>query len=213
MLKFFSDQSKDGYAGYIDGKTTQEAFYKYIKNLLSKFDGADYFLDKIEREVFLRKQRTFDNGSIPHQIHLQEMNTILRRQGEHYPFLKENKEKIEKILTFRIPYYVGPLARGNRDFAWLTRNSDQAIRPWNFEEIVDKASSAEDFINKMTNYDLYLPEEKVLPKHSLLYETFAVYNELTKVKFIAEGMRDYQFLDSGQKKKIINPIIQKRKEK
>ena len=207
----FSDQSKDGYAGYINGKTTQEAFYKYIKNLLSKFEGADYFLDKIEREDFLRKQRTFDNGSIPHQIHLQEMNAILRRQGEHYPFLKENKEKIEKILTFRIPYYVGPLARGNRDFAWLTRNSDQAIRPWNFEEIVDKASSAEDFINKMTNYDLYLPEEKVLPKHSLLYERFAVYNELTKVKFIAEGLRDYQFLDSGQKKQIVNQLFKEKR--
>ena len=206
-VEVFSDQSKDGYAGYIDGKTTQEAFYKYIKNLLSKFEGADYFLDKIEREDFLRKQRTFDNGSIPHQIHLQEMNAILRRQGEHYPFLKENKEKIEKILTFRIPYYVGPLARGNRDFAWLTRNSDQAIRPWNFEEIIDQANSAEDFINKMTSYDLYLPEEKVLPKHSLLYETFAVYNELTKVKFIAEGLIDYQFLDSGQKKQIVNQLF------
>lgn len=207
----FSDQSKDGYAGYIDGKTTQEAFYKYIKNLLSKLEGADYFLDKIEREDFLRKQRTFDNGSIPHQIHLQEMNAILRRQGEHYPFLKDNKEKIEKILTFRIPYYVGPLARGNRDFAWLTRNSDQAIRPWNFEEIVDKSSSAEEFINKMTNYDLYLPEEKVLPKHSLLYETFAVYNELTKVKFIAEGLRNYQFLDSGQKKQIVNQLFKEKR--
>ena len=210
-VEIFSDQSKDGYAGYIDGKTTQESFYKYIKNLLSKFEGADYFLDKIEREDFLRKQRTFDNGSIPHQIHLQEMSSILRRQGEHYPFLKENREKIEKILTFRIPYYVGPLARGNRDFAWLTRNSDQAIRPWNFEEIVDKASSAEDFINKMTNYDLYLPEEKVLPKHSLLYETFAVYNELTKVKFIAEGLRDYQFLDSGQKKQIVNQLFKEKR--
>ena len=207
----FSDQSKDGYAGYIDGKTTQEAFYKYIKNLLSKFEGADYFLDKIEREDFLRKQRTFDNGSIPHQIHLQEMNAILRRQGEHYPFLNENREKIEKILTFRIPYYVGPLASGNSDFAWLTRNSEEAIRPWNFEEIVDKASSAEDFINKMTNYDLYLPEEKVLPKHSLLYETFAVYNELTKVKFIAEGLRDYQFLDSGQKKQIVNQLFKEKR--
>ena len=207
----FSDQSKDGYAGYINGKTTQEAFYKYIKNLLSKFEGADYFLDKIEREDFLRKQRTFDNGSIPHQIHLQEMNAIIRRQGEHYPFLQENKEKIEKILTFRIPYYVGPLARGNCNFAWLTRNSDQAIRPWNFEEIVDQASSAEEFINKMTNYDLYLPEEKVLPKHSLLYETFAVYNELTKVKFIAEGLRDYQFLDSGQKKQIVNQLFKEKR--
>ena len=211
FVEIFSDQSKDGYAGYIDGKTTQEAFYKYIKNLLSKFEGADYFLEKIEREDFLRKQRTFDNGSIPHQIHLQEMNAILRRQGEHYPFLKENREKIKKILTFRIPYYVGPLASGNSDFAWLTRNSDQAIRPWNFEEIVDKASSAEDFINKMTNYDLYLPEEKVLPKHSLLYETFAVYNELTKVKFIAEGLRDYQFLDSGQKKQIVNQLFKEKR--
>ena len=136
----------------------------------------------------MRKQRTFDNGSIPHQIHLQEMNAIIRRQGEHYPFLQENKEKIEKILTFRIPYYVGPLARGNCDFAWLTRNSDQAIRPWNFEEIVDQASSAEEFINKMTNYDLYLPEEKVLPKHSLLYETFAVYNEINKSKIYCRGI-------------------------
>lgn len=207
----FSDESKDGYAGYIDGKTTQEAFYKYIKNLISKFDGADYFIDKIDREDFLRKQRTFDNGSIPHQIHLQEMNAILRHQGEYYPFLKENKEKIEQILTFRIPYYVGPLARGNRNFAWLTRNSDEAIRPWNFEEMVDKASSAEEFINKMTNYDLYLPEEKVLPKHSLLYETFTVYNELTKVKFIAEGMRNYQFLDSGQKKKIVYQLFKEKR--
>ena len=207
----FSDESKDGYAGYIDGKTTQEGFYKYIKNLISKFEGADYFLEKIEREDFLRKQRTFDNGSIPHQIHLQEMHAILRHQGEYYPFLKENKEKIEQILTFRIPYYVGPLARGNRNFAWLTRNSDEAIRPWNFEKIVDKANSAKDFINKMTNYDLYLPEEKVLPKHSPLYETFTVYNELTKVKFIAEGMRNYQFLDSGQKKKIVDQLFKEKR--
>lgn len=50
-----------------------------------------------------------------------------------------------------------------------------------------------------------------MPKHSLLYETFAVYNELTKVKFIAEGMRDYQFLDSGQKKKIINQLFKKKR--
>ena len=207
----FSDDSKDGYAGYIDGKSTQEGFYKYIKNLISKIEGADYFLEKIEREDFLRKQRTFDNGSIPHQIHLQEMNAILRHQGEYYSFLKENKDKIEQILTFRIPYYVGPLARGNRDFAWLTRNSDEAIRPWNFEEMVDKASSAEDFIHRMTNYDLYLPEEKVLPKHSLLYETFTVYNELTKVKYIAEGMKDYQFLDSGQKKKIVNQLFKEKR--
>ncbi|MGZ7230809.1 CRISPR-associated endonuclease Cas9 REC1/REC2 domain-containing protein, partial [Streptococcus pyogenes] len=69
----FYDTSKNGYAGYIDGKTNQEDFYKYLKNLLQKVDGSDYFIEKIDREDFLRKQRTFDNGSIPHQVHLDEM--------------------------------------------------------------------------------------------------------------------------------------------
>lgn len=212
----FSDDSKNGYAGYVgvdskvrkrNGKlATEEEFYKYLKNILNNVKGADYFLEKIKREDFLRKQRTFDNGSIPYQVHLAEMRAILRRQGEHYPFLKENKEKIEKILTFRIPYYVGPLARGNHDFAWLTRNSDHAIRPWNFEEVVDEASSAEDFINKMTNYDLYLPEEKVLPKHSLLYEAFAVYNELTKVRYIDERGEEF-LMNTFMKQDIFEKVF------
>lgn len=58
----FKDDTKNGYAGYIDGKTNQEDFYVYLKNLLAEFEGADYFLEKIDREDFLRKQRTFDNG-------------------------------------------------------------------------------------------------------------------------------------------------------
>lgn len=199
----FKDDTKNGYAGYIDGKTRQEDFYVYLKKLLAGLEGADYFLEKIDREDFLRKQRTFDNGSIPYQIHLQEMRAILDNQAKFYPFLAKNKERIEKILTFRIPYYVGPLARGNSDFAWSIRKRNEKITPWNFEDVIDKESSAEAFINRMTSSDLYLPEEKVLPKHSLLYETFTVYNELTKVRFIAESMRDYQFLDSKQKKDIV----------
>ena len=199
----FKDDTKNGYAGYIDGKTSQEDFYVHLKKLLAGLEGADYFLEKIDREDFLRKQRTFDNGSIPYQIHLQEMRAILDKQAKFYPFLAKNKERIEKILTFRIPYYVGPLARGNSDFAWSIRKRNEKITPWNFEDVIDKESSAEAFINRMTSSDLYLPEEKVLPKHSLLYETFTVYNELTKVRFIAESMRDYQFLDSKQKKDIV----------
>lgn len=199
----FKDDTKNGYAGYIDGKTSQEDFYVHLKKLLAGLEGADYFLEKIDREDFLRKQRTFDNGSIPYQIHFQEMRAILDKQAKFYPFLAKNKERIEKILTFRIPYYVGPLARGNSDFAWSIRKRNEKITPWNFEDVIDKESSAEAFINRMTSFDLYLPEEKVLPKHSLLYETFTVYNELTKVRFIAESMRDYQFLDSKQKKDIV----------
>ncbi|WP_159561382.1 type II CRISPR RNA-guided endonuclease Cas9 [Streptococcus halichoeri] len=210
--EIFSDKTTNGYAGYIDGKTSQEAFYKFIKPILEKMDGAEELLAKLNREDLLRKQRTFDNGSIPHQIHLGELHAILRRQEAFYPFLKENREKIEKILTFRIPYYVGPLARGNSRFAWMTRKSEEAITPWNFEEVVDKGASAKSFIERMTNVDEYLPTEKVLPKHSLLYEYFTVYNELTKVKYVTERMRKPEFL-SGEQKKVIVDLLFKTKRK
>lgn len=202
----FRDKTKNGYAGYIENGVKQDEFYKYLKSTLSKIAGSDYFLDKIEREDFLRKQRTFDNGSIPHQIHLQEMRAILRRQGEYYPFLKQNQAKIENILTFRIPYYVGPLARQNSRFAWLSYHSDEKITPWNFDKVVDKEKSAEQFITRMTLHDLYLPEEKVLPKHSHVYQTFTVYNELTKIKYVNEQGKTF-FFDSQMKQQIFNHVF------
>ena len=206
----FKDKSKNGYAGYIDNGASQAEFYTFIgkclEDSLKKDKGAQYFLDKIKCEDFLRKQRTFDNGAFPHQIHLQEMRAILHRQGDYYPFLKENKDKIEKILTFRIPYYVGPLARKDSRFAWADYHSSEAVRPWNFEEVVDKEKSAEKFITKMTLNDLYLPKEKVLPKHSLIYETFTVYNELTNIKYVNDQGNSIHF-DSKLKEKIFNQLF------
>lgn len=202
----FKDETKNGYAGYIENGVKQDEFYKYLKNTLSKIAGSDYFLDKIEREDFLRKQRTFDNGSIPHQIHLQEMHAILRRQGDYYPFLKENQDRIEKILTFRIPYYVGPLARKDSRFSWAEYHSDEKITPWNFDKVIDKEKSAEKFITRMTLNDLYLPEEKVLPKHSHVYETYVVYNELTKIKYVNEQGKD-SFFDSNMKQEIFDYVF------
>lgn len=202
----FKDETKNGYAGYIENGVKQDEFYKYLKNTLSKIAGSDYFLDKIEREDFLRKQRTFDNGSIPHQIHLQEMHAILRRQGDYYPFLKENQDRIEKILTFRIPYYVGPLARKDSRFSWAEYHSDEKITPWNFDKVIDKEKSAEKFITRMTLNDLYLPEEKVLPKHSHVYETYVVYNELTKIKYVNEQGKD-SFFDSNMKQEIFDHVF------
>lgn len=202
----FRDSTKNGYAGYIEGKTKQEDFYRYMSALLKGKVGAEDFLKKIERENFLRKQRTFDNGSIPHQLHLRELKAILAHQGEFYPFLKENQEKIEKIFTFRIPYYVGPLSKDDSRFAWLIRKSDEAIRPWNFDEVVDKEQSAQEFISGMTLRDLYLPEENVLPRHSMLYELYTVLNELTKVKLVTEnGIEDY--FDVDLKKEIIDGLF------
>lgn len=68
-------------------------------------------------------------------------------KAEFYPFLVENQDKIEKILTFRIPYYVGPLARGKSEFAWLNRKSDEKIRTlgilmkWLIRKLPPKTSS------------------------------------------------------------------------
>lgn len=211
--EIFEDTEKHGYAGYISGKTKQADFYKYMKATLENIEGADYFIAKIEEENFLRKQRTFDNGVIPHQLHLEELEAILHQQAKYYPFLREDYEKIKSLVTFRIPYFVGPLAKGQSEFAWLTRKADGEIRPWNIEEKVDFGKSAVDFIEKMTNKDTYLPKENVLPKHSLCYQKYMVYNELTKIRYIDDQGKTNYF--SGQEKQqIFNDLFkQKRKVK
>lgn len=202
----FSDKTKNGYAGYIDNGVKQEEFYKYIKKLLDKKTGSDIILSKIEKDDFLKKQRSFENIVIPNQIHLHELRMILKNQGQHYQFLLDNLENIEKILTFRIPYYVGPLARGNSKFAWVIRNNDEKITPFNFEEVVNKDKSAEAFIKRMTLNDLYLPDQKVLPKHSLVYEKYTIFNEMTKLKYVTEAGTKHYF-DSEIKLKIFNDLF------
>lgn len=207
-VEIFRDGEKNGYAGYIENGVTQADFYKYLKKILEQTEGADYFLSKIEQEDFLRKQRTFDNGVIPHQIHLEELRGIIRKQGRYYPFLLENQEKIEQILTFRIPYYVGPLADGTSRFAWLSRKETGNITPWNFSEMIDEGKSATAFIERMTNYDSYLPQEKVLPKHSMLYEKYMVLNELTKVSYI-DDRGEMQNFSSIEKREILDELFKK----
>lgn len=213
FFDIFKDKSNDGYASYIgqnDKRKTvsEEKFYKYIKGKIKDVEGSSYFLEKMEQGQFLRKQRTYDNGSIPNQVHLSELRAILDKQGQYYPFLKENHKRIEQILTFKIPYYVGPLANGFSEFAWLKRQKTGSIRPWNFDEMVDKDASAVEFIERMTSRDTYLPCEKVLPKHSLLYEKFLVFNELTKVKYITEQGKHF-YLSSDMKKEIFENVFKK----
>lgn len=208
--EIFKDKTKNGYAGYIDGKTTQEDFYKYLKKELGTLPSFESCLVKIDQETYLRKQRTFDNGVIPHQIHLLEMRAILNNQGTFYPFIKENTEKICQIFKFRIPYYIGPLAQEEGNFAWLTRKSDEPIRPWNFKEVVDEYQSSEDFIERMTNFDTYLPNQKVLPKHSLLYQKYTVYNELTKVQYKNEQNKIFNF-SGTEKQEIVNALFKKKR--
>lgn len=180
----------------------RKPFNEQVKNLIGKYQGkvplADELYQAAGTEGFMPKQRTGENGIIPHQLHQIELEKIIENQGKYYPFLratytdKDGKErnKIAALVSFRVPYYVGPLVDNEQisaktqknPFAWAKRKEAGRITPWNFDEKIDRAASANRFIQRMTTTDTYLYGEDVLPDSSLLYEEFKVYDELNKVR-------------------------------
>lgn len=192
--EIFKNEDNDSisYKNYIkDTRLVEEGrekFYKKIKTLLKDIDNMDvnYIINEIEQGEFLIKLNTTNNSVIPYQVHLKELEKIISNQEKYYECLKENKDKIKCILTFRIPYYVGPLSKNKTEFSWMSRyegKENERIYPWNFNEIVDIDKSAEDFINRMTSYCSYLPSEPVLPFNSILYTEYLYYNEVNKIRF------------------------------
>ena len=80
------------------------------------------------------------------------------------------------------------------------------ITPWNWDSVIDKSRSAENFIKRMTGICTYLQGEDVLPKCSLLYEEFCVLNELNGVRWTEDG--DYeQRLDEEQRRGIVEDLF------
>ena len=181
---------KNGKKVSLEGKRcSREEFMDFLKkNIVVKLPDEEakmYLQSELEKDSFLPKQVNKDNGVIPYQVHKYELKKILDNLSDKIPFLKENAEKIEKLFSFRIPYYVGPLRTGNGEnskFAWAERKSTEKIYPWNFENVIDVEQSAENFIRRMTNKCTYLIGEDVLPKDSLLYSKFMVLNELNNLR-------------------------------
>lgn len=227
--KDYDPQKASGYTLYNLGtsKLSYENFTKEVKKLFAQTaaeSDARYLQlkDSLDEGVFLRRLKTSDNGSIPYQLHLEEMRAIIKNQGRHYPFLLEQQEKIESLVTFRIPYYVGPLTtknarrKGDQDdgemrFAWSVRQEGKEktpIRPWNWEEIIDKDKSAENFIRRMTGTCTYLQGEPVLPRCSLLYEKFCVLNELNGSSWTQDGDKAHRF-SAGDRIAIIDDLFKK----
>ncbi len=220
----FRNNSADNYVSF-RGKTlknqelakcNQENFYNNIKKKIEKLPDSYSYKEMILRDLqsdnFLRKLNTTDNGAIPHQLHLKELDTIIENQSKYYKTLAENKKEIRSIFTFRIPYYVGPLSsKDNKgSFSWVKRISDEKIRPWNIEDIIDKDSTAEEFIRRMTNNCTYLLNEEVLPKYSLLYSKFCVLNELNNIQILVNGQKS-SHLDQKTKKGIMDDVFMKYK--
>ncbi|ANU10858.1 CRISPR-associated protein, Csn1 family [Planococcus antarcticus DSM 14505] len=177
-----------------------ETFYKDLKKLLedksktsigtTEKDEMLRIIKAIDSNQFLQKQKGIQNAAIPHQNSLYEAEKILRNQQAHYPFITtEWIEKVKQILAFRIPYYIGPLVKDTTQspFSWVERKGDAPITPWNFDEQIDKAASAEAFISRMRKTCTYLKGQEVLPKSSLTYERFEVLNELNGIQLRTTG--------------------------
>ena len=220
----YSYDKAQGYTAYNLHKLGYDDFKKEVEKLF-KGTGAtsdERYVDMIarfERQQFLRRLKTSDNGSIYYQLHLEELKVIIENQGRFYPFLKRDAAKIESLVSFRIPYYVGPLtgknarqdAHGKNRFQWSERKpgmEDALITPWNWDQVIDKNKSAEKFIRRMTGDCTYLAGEPTLPKCSLLYEEFCVLNELNGVRWSDDG-DDWRRFDAAQREGIINDLFHK----
>lgn len=226
--KLYNKQKAEGYTAYDLGKLSYDNFAKELTKLIEKLEeNGDLSAEdavwikqvpsRLENEEFLRRLRTSDNGSIPYQFHFEEMDAIINNQGKYYPFLLKEKEKIESLVTFRIPYYVGPLtlknaARdiyGNARFAWIKKKEGTEktrILPWNWEDVVDKHATAEAFIKRMTGKCTYLYVEDVLPKCSLLYQEFCAYNELNGMRWTTDNDQ-YNRFSADYREGIYNDLF------
>lgn len=225
---FRDDENAKGYAAYTDHlrkpkkfkkeklqRCTQDEFYKVLKAMLTGNKDAEAaaaaqpMLEAIdEPNGFLPLQRINLNGQIPNQIQAEELVKILDAQGKYYPTLRENREKILSICTFRLPYYVGPLYQDkNSPFQkWIVRDMTQPAYPWNFFDVVNQTKTAEGFIANLRNKCTYLPIEDVLPLHSLLYEEYLMLNELNRVRVKGNLIRDVQL-----KKRMMDELFAKNK--
>lgn len=177
-------------------------------------------MNAFNEQKFLRRLKSSDNGSIPYQLHLEEMNQIIEKQQQYYPFLAKDKDKFNALVSFRIPYYVGPLttknartenekSEGKKRFAWAVRKEgmeNEKVYPWNWDEIINKNASAEEFIKRMTGTCTYIQGEPVLPKNSLLYQEFCVFNELNGAYYTQDGDKHRRF-DYRDRQDIVDELF------
>jgi CRISPR-associated endonuclease Csn1 len=198
------------YSGHVDTKDSsspidrcgQELFYKFLKNELKKYsdvESIDNILMKIEQEVFLPKITSSANGIIPHQLHGSELEKILKNAQANFDFITDEIiSEITQIFNFRIPYFIGPFD-DRSEFSWIKRRSNDPIRPWNINQVVNIEETAEKFIRNMTNKCTYLLGEDVLPKESLLYSEYLVLNALNTLTVDSQrldrSIRDQLYLD------------------
>lgn len=187
------------YSDYLANKKSgnydvRDSFYNALKKALKSVHLAesDEILARIKEKNFMPKLKTRDNVVIPYQAHQLELDKIIDNQARYYPWLKSNQEKLDLLVSFTIPYYVGPLTtKENSPYAWMVRKESGKIYPWNFNQKVDLVKTSEAFIDRLRSKDTYLYSEPVLPKTSIVYQTFCVLNELNNLKINGRALNRF----------------------
>lgn len=231
------------YLAYLkNNEDSRRTAQKYFGQLFDS-DLATSSLPESDRQTLIKQnndgtlfpiQRDSENSVIPYQLHLNELREIIARQSKYYPFLTNTfdeagkpSNKIEALLKFRVPYFVGPLVEptvmeaagsGNPENHWMARKQDstEPITPWNFSEQVDRDESGRKFISRLTGNDTYLLGEPTLPKQSLLYQEYEVLNELSNVR-LEDRLGDHWTdrrrlrLDPEMKTRIVKELFMTRK--
>lgn len=183
-FKEFLEENVFTYKDENGGKVTYKSDPEVAENFYSKVEDGE--------EGFLPRQNSSLNGVFPYQLHLDELKKVIDRQKGLFPFLidvYERKDgakvnKIESILTWRIPYFVGPLNPfhpEHSDNVWAVIDSSQKgkpIYPWSMEDQVNYEKSAIEFIQRMTNRCTYVERAFCLPRWSLLYTYYDTLNWL-----------------------------------
>lgn len=183
------------------GTTAKKAdFYKFVKESIAKINNPDAqdikneILSDIENDNFMPKVVSKDNSLLPYIVNKVELGKILdkAKQNPDFAWLNDADKygdvasKIVSLLTFRVPYYVGPLkmyrSEKENKYGWAERKAAGRVTPWNFDELIDHKASNEKFIKKMLNKCTYLTDQFALPMNSIAYKEFIALSELNKLK-------------------------------
>jgi CRISPR-associated endonuclease Csn1 len=192
----------------IGKRPSVQDFNKFVHSVLEPHEdiiGSEPsygpLMKALENEDLLSIVANKSTSVIPHQLHEVELAKILDNAGKRYPFVNGIKDKVMALFRWRVPYYFGPLATSDKsEHAWLVRKSNEAITPWNVNEIVDVDATKEAFINRLTNNCQYLHGEKVLASDSIVYADYVNLNRLN-------GMRiNDERIDEGTKKELFGFI-------
>ncbi|MBQ7243978.1 MAG: type II CRISPR RNA-guided endonuclease Cas9 [Bacilli bacterium] len=194
-FKIFKDKkNKDNYAAFVrvdseERNTDPHAFNAYLKKTLEPF-FAEYSSNRtfkeiwylIERDQALLTIANLSTSLIPHQLHEQELNTILENASRRIPAIGDCAEKIKQLFLFRVPYYFGPL-NDRSPYSNVIRLHNETITPWNMEQSVDVAATREKFMKSLTASCTYLlGESDVLPIDSIAYQKYVILNRLNGVR-------------------------------